>query len=95
MHRVHEVPHFEKLHASDAYKSVVYLAGSWAVKEAIYKTLSNSEQEKFQFSRWYRKYGDRGQPIIGSDDHHNDNFMASISHDGGMLIASVLRVKRQ
>lgn len=93
MHEVHEVPHFEALRAAGRFeKSVVYLAGTWAIKEAIYKSIDDADQKMFQFNRWYRVYGSRGQPIVGSDDFdENEQFLVSVSHDGGTLIASVIR----
>ena len=94
MHEVHEAPHFEALRAAGRFeKSVVYLAGTWAIKEAIYKSIDDADQKKFQFNRWYRVYGSRGQPIVGSDVF--DKFLVSVSHDGGTLIASVIRQMKE
>ena len=97
MHEVHEAPHFEALRAAGRFeKRVVYLAGTWAIKEAIYKSIDDADQKKFQFNRWYRVYGSRGQPIVGSDVFDkNQQFLVSVSHDGGTLIASVIRQMKE
>lgn len=93
MHEVHELPRFEALQAAGHHdKSVVYLAGCWALKEAVYKSILVEHQKTFQFSQWYRTYGSRGQPVVGSDADVKGQFMASISHDGGILMASVIHV---
>ncbi|KAF3994074.1 hypothetical protein FT663_00094 [Candidozyma haemuli var. vulneris] len=66
-----------------------YLAGSWAAKEAVFKTLDERDQQTFQFNQWY-KYKVGNRPAIASDTT-KDSFMLSISHDNDMLIATVLR----
>lgn len=73
--------------------NVNLLAGSWAAKEALFKTLDPVHQRTFRFNQWYRGY-EGGKPTIGSDEYNEDEqFMVSISHDGGMLVASVIRQK--
>lgn len=67
-----------------------YVAGCWATKEAIYKTLPSIQQQKFTFNEWYR-YLENGIPAIGSDTRSDDRFQLSISHDGDFLVATVLR----
>lgn len=70
--------------------SVRYVAGSWAAKEAVFKTLDPPEQARFQFKDWYRTSNAR-KPGIERDPSSHDQFLLSISHDGGMLVATVLR----
>lgn len=66
-----------------------YLAGSWAAKEAVFKTLDESDQKTFEFNKWY-KYSVGKKPSIGTDGA-KDVFLLSVSHDNDMLIATVLR----
>ncbi|WPK24875.1 hypothetical protein PUMCH_002172 [Australozyma saopauloensis] len=74
----------------NAQNCATYVAGCWATKEAIFKSLPAVEQHSFQFNRWYR-FLDNGRPIIGSEVPHSDEFLLSISHDDGILVATVLR----
>lgn len=66
-----------------------YVAGCWAAKEAVYKTLDAPAQRAFEFRKWYR-YAVNGRPAIALDGV-TDEFLLSISHDDGMLVATVLR----
>lgn len=75
----------------DARAATRYIAGSWASKEAVFKTLGEREQAAFQFKQWYR-YKEGNRPAIGSETS-TDRFMLSISHDNDMLIATVLRAE--
>lgn len=67
-----------------------YVSGCWATKEAVYKTLPTVKQRKFTFCEWYRYLKD-GIPCVGSDMLTDEEFKLSISHDDGLLIATVLR----
>lgn len=68
-----------------------YVAGSWAAKEALFKTLDTSAQKSFQFKDWYR-FAQEKRPFIGREGWDtNEEFLLSISHDGDMLVATVLR----
>lgn len=67
-------------------------AGAWAVKEAVFKTLTRDEQLAFRFNEWYRFYLEGGKPGVAGDGV-DDTFMVSISHDGDYLVATVLRQK--
>lgn len=92
LHPRHELPLMDN---SDIDKSTRVLAGSWAVKEAVYKTLDSEHQKQFQFNKWYRSYDDRGKPSVGSDLYtRNEDFLMSMSHDGDILVATVLRKNR-
>lgn len=77
----------------DAKAVTRYIAGSWASKEAVFKTLGEKEQASFQFKQWYR-YKEGNRPAIGSETS-TDRFMLSISHDNDMLIATVLRADKE
>lgn len=67
-----------------------YVAGCWAAKEALFKTLDAKKQREFTFKQWRRQTED-GKPVISGD--HPDQFLLSISHDGDVLVATVLRQK--
>lgn len=67
-----------------------YVAGCWAAKEALFKTLEPEKQAKFAFRDW-RRHTDGGKPVIVGA--HNDQFLLSISHDDDVLVATVLRQK--
>lgn len=67
-----------------------YVAGCWAAKEAVFKTLDPETQKDFRFQDWYR-YKVHGRPCIAREPPHSDEFLLSISHDNGMLVAMVLR----
>lgn len=67
-----------------------YVAGCWAAKEALFKTLEPENQKVFAFRDWHRRTED-GKPEIVGD--HPDQFLLSISHDDDMLVATVLRQK--
>lgn len=77
----------------DEKSTTRFIAGSWAAKEAVFKTLEEKEQATFQFKQWYR-YKEGKRPAIGSETS-NDSFLLSISHDNDMLIATVLRQSKQ
>lgn len=67
------------------------VAGLWALKEAVFKTLDTADQRRFRFNAWYKCY-DKGKPGIRSDEYGKDDvFLASVSHDGDVLVATVLR----
>lgn len=85
-----EIQRLESLTPAD---SAAYMAGCWAAKEALFKTLDSDEQKKFEFKNWYR-FSDDKKPYLGSDKYHKEEeFLLSISHDTGVLIATVLRQK--
>lgn len=91
---VHEMPRFNQLVAQkDTVNLCRYLAGNWAMKEAIYKSLDSQDQQTFQFQNWYKTYDERGKPQVGADGYRNkdEKFTISISHDEEVLIASVIR----
>lgn len=69
-----------------------FVAGSWAAKEAVFKTLDPVDQKNFVFNQWYRFNDGNGKPHIASSQYsHKDQFLLSISHDKDLLIATVLR----
>ncbi|CAH2354053.1 putative holo-[acyl-carrier-protein] synthase [[Candida] railenensis] len=88
-----ELMEFEELRQNDSIEPRVrYVAGSWAAKEAIFKTLDPKDQKIFQFKDWYRYKDSFGKPHIWNDDYNErEQFLLSISHDGDTLIANVLR----
>lgn len=92
----HEISKFQLLHLkSDSDQCVRYVAGCWALKEALFKTLDHDHQQHFAFNAWYRRNDANGKPTIWNDAYplHDENFQASVSHDGGILAAVVLRQK--
>lgn len=97
LHEEHELPMFaEHLRKNDDKRCVALLAGSWAAKEALFKTLDREDQKRFRFNRWYRYYSDEGRPHIGGDNYSrsDEEFLLSISHDAGVVFATVLRQGR-
>lgn len=70
--------------------SATYVAGSWAAKEALFKTIDPVDQKNFQFNQWYRTSVHQ-KPAIFFDGVRNDQFLLSILHDGDHLVATVLR----
>jgi len=96
LHPEFELPKFNELKDSNKLNECIALiSGSWASKEAVYKTLDYEYQKLFQFKNWYRYYNEQGKPFIQSDFYKegNEEFHLSISHDDGLLIATVLRQK--
>ncbi|KAI5955491.1 hypothetical protein KGF57_003623 [Candida theae] len=92
LHHTHELPKFNEM---DAGRQVQFMAGSWAAKEALFKTLHQEEQDVFNFNEWYRYNNSSGKPFISNDkyDYNNEEFHLSISHDDSLVIATVLRQK--
>lgn len=81
-----QLPSFKKL--------LEYIAGSWAAKEAVFKTLDTVDQKQFQFKDWCR-YKKDGKPYIRRDPPDmRSEFLLLISHDEDHLIAMVLRIER-
>ncbi|OBA20872.1 4'-phosphopantetheinyl transferase [Metschnikowia bicuspidata var. bicuspidata NRRL YB-4993] len=72
-------------------KALQYVAGSWAAKEAVFKTLDEREQRQFVFREW-RRHHEAGRPGIGRGPSDSGRFLLSISHDGDHLVAMVVRV---
>lgn len=92
-------PRFAKrvLHASErqVYEGLPaaarpqYVAGCWATKEAVFKSLDNAEQRTFAMAKYY-KYAENGRPAVGPDA---DRFLLSVSHDTDVLVATVIRLR--
>lgn len=71
---------------------VRFLAGSWAAKEALFKSLDPEDQRGFTFKDWYRFRDEFDRPFIWNDGYRkNDQFFLSISHDDDYLVANVVR----
>ncbi|KAK6459194.1 4'-phosphopantetheinyl transferase superfamily [Scheffersomyces xylosifermentans] len=87
----HEIPRFREL--TNIEQRIPFVAGSWAAKEAVFKTLDPEDQKKFQFKNWYRSHDSLGKPYIRSDDYttEDEEFLLSISHDEDVLVANVMR----
>lgn len=82
---------YEGFHKLESLSASRYLAGSWAAKEALFKTLDEHDQKNFQFCQWFRHYQGK-KPFILKDGYRSDEqFHLSISHDGDVLVATVLR----
>ncbi|KAG5421138.1 hypothetical protein I9W82_000228 [Candida metapsilosis] len=92
LHPRHELPRFKEMGGE---RQVQFLAGSWAAKEALFKTLQQEEQDQFNFNEWYRFNNSTGKPFIWNDkfDPKSEEFHLSISHDDSLVIATVLRQK--
>lgn len=90
-----ELETFTKLRSNDDTRGVVdLLSGSWCVKEAVYKSLDHGDQEGFRFRQWFKGNDPHGRPFIGGtylDDRPNETFVVSISHDGGIIMSTVIR----
>lgn len=89
----HEIPVFEKIRIqNDKQRCVQMLAGSWATKEALFKSLDHEKQKHFQFRDWYRQYEKNGKAHIKNDESEaKEEILLSISHDAGLVVAYVLR----
>lgn len=66
-----------------------FVAGCWAAKEAVFKTLDAEDQKVFLFNLWSRRTVGQKPEIV--NDAHLDKFLLSISHDDDILVATVLR----
>lgn len=90
LHPKYELPRFESM---TPQRQVQFLTGSWAAKEAVFKTLDVEYQEKFNFNEWYRHHDSKGKPFIWNDNYKlpSEEFHLSISHDDSLIIATVLR----
>lgn len=75
-------------------RAAQYVAGSWAAKEALFKTLDFESQKNFQFREWYR-FLKESKPFLGKEGYVDGDFLLSISHDGDTLVATVLRQERK
>lgn len=96
LHPEFELPKFNEFKDNNKLNECISLiSGSWASKEAVYKTLDDEYQRQFQFKNWYRYYNEQGKPFIRSDFYKkkNEEFQLSVSHDDGLLVATVLRQK--
>lgn len=93
---VYELPKFEKYRQQNNIAECSrILSISWCVKEAIYKTLDDVDQSNFIMSHWYKINDQRGRPIIGnSNTTLKDDFLCSVSHDGDLVTAFVLRQEK-
>lgn len=93
LNETHEMPMLQHHIATHNHDSIIrYMAGSWAIKEAVYKSLDEEEQKKFTFHQWYRMKTNE-KPGIGSESYskRDEEFLVSVSHDDDVLMASVIR----
>lgn len=91
-----ELQKFEQLRDQQDIDSIVrLLSGSWCLKEAVYKSLSQKEQTSFRFGEWYKSNDPTGRPCIASDkykqQHPGEQFLTSMSHDTDIIMATVIR----
>lgn len=94
LHPTYELPKFEEYRLKNKIEECArILSISWCIKEAIYKTLDDENQNNFVMSEWYKTNDERGRPIIGNESYNrtNEEFLCSISHDGNMVSSFVLR----
>lgn len=91
LHLHREYPKFDELLKKDLARCTTYISGSWAAKEALFKTLPPADQQSFQFKNWYRSHTPSGKPLITNGS--SSEFLLSISHDNNILIATVLHQK--
>lgn len=96
---LHPVEHeqFVALRRGDDIAGIVkLLSGSWCCKEAIFKSLDPVSQSTFRFNRWCKSNDEFGRPMISCDDVNNTHqFLVSVSHDGDMIMSTVLRQSTQ
>lgn len=97
LHAEHELPQFRLLY-QDPAKSIQFLASTWAAKEAMYKSLSNADQQQCLFNKWYRSSDPQtGQRIITCDEFRRNNpnqrLLISVSHDGDYTSAICTRLE--
>lgn len=90
-----ELPIFQKYVVNNELERTIrVLAGSWAMKEAVYKCLDDKAQNSQSFRDWYKFNADNGRPMVGGlylERNPKEEFLLSISHDNDTLIASVIR----
>lgn len=91
------------LHPSEITKLATYpepeheqfVASTFSVKEALFKTLDRQDQRLFEFKDWYRSMdsetGRRHVENAGYRFAKTEDFVVSVSHDGDYTIANVLR----
>lgn len=95
LHPEQELPLFKECVAKDQLdRTIRLLAGSWAMKEAVFKCLDDKVQQSQKFKHWYKYNADNGRPMVGGlyvQNNPKEEFLLSISHDDDTLIASVLR----
>lgn len=91
LHPIHELPRFESIATNS--QRVQFISGSWAAKEAVFKTLDSESQKLFLFKEWYKSNDKRGKPFISSDkyDSEDEQFLLTITHDADFVAATVLR----
>lgn len=87
-----ELPLFKRyVDLGNIDKTASFLAGSWAVKEALFKALDVADQRKFEFRKWAKLNDSNGRPFVSGTNSLNDKFMVTVSHDEDILVATVLR----
>lgn len=93
LHPEHELKVLHRY--NDIEKKTQFLASTWAAKEALYKSLLPAEQKNCRFNQWYRTRNELGQRTITEQtylqNHPNEHFLLSVSHDGDYTSAIVLR----
>lgn len=93
----YELPKFEEFRLSNNLEQCAQiLSVSWCIKEAIYKTLDDTDQNTFIMNQWYKSNDERGRPIIGCENYNkpNEEFLCSISHDGDLVSSFILRQQK-
>jgi holo-[acyl-carrier protein] synthase len=90
LHPTQELPILQSFN-NDLGKASQYLASTWAAKESLYKSLDEDAQKACYFNQWYR-CAEQGKRIIKNDKYpQSEQFLLSISHDGDLTTAFVVR----
>lgn len=80
---------------SERQELVKFLSSAWCLKELCYKACSNEQQRLFRFNEWYKISDANGRPVLKTSSvagvFSGDDFLMSLSHDGGVVMAVVLR----
>lgn len=78
---------------------VQFVASTFSVKEALFKTLDRQDQKLFEFKEWSRDVDDvTGRRLITNPGYRlmtHEEFVVSVSHDGDYTVANVLRRRRE
>lgn len=94
LHPEHELARFKA--ASTPAAAALYLATTWACKEAVFKALAPNEQPNCRFNEWYKGREQHGGPLlvppVGYQERNGtEKIMVSVSHDGEYVSAFVVR----
>ncbi|KAK9454048.1 hypothetical protein V1511DRAFT_511999 [Dipodascopsis uninucleata] len=69
----------------------IFLARCWAIKEATFKALDEERQSGFTMKNWSTVSNSARPTVMGDLIRQNEKFLASVSHDGDYVFATVIR----